>query len=385
MGFKECAEKYRKDMLDAVERDDRVAGRESAIMYAVLMRQAAARIKSYVDRAVILRDADKYEYLAAVITKWGKSEEFYQAYKDPAPHTKLSAVNSSTKPVSTPTVGSSAGTAAPKAAAPAPASPSPKRGADDPMRSLGADKPRKTVSLVTPPAPGAASAPTAKPATAAPTVSPTAPPATAAAQPGVEWIADIMDKYINSVWIVRAGNSTATGFFITEDGYFLTNRHVVYNDDTPETSIYVLSHDEKKRYKARIQNVNKEFDVALLKVSGMQEAAKPIPILHDYSLVRAGGDMMIIGNGLDFGLAPITGTIKFPCAKHSGDLVYTAPTNNGDSGSPVLNRNGQLIGIHKSSTSAKIVGLTRIEAKGMSNATGASDILDLLSKWGLKI
>jgi V8-like Glu-specific endopeptidase len=95
--------------------------------------------------------------------------------------------------------------------------------------------------------------------------------------------------------------------------------------------------------------------------------------------------MMIIGNALDFGLAPITGTIKFTKADHSGDLVYTAPTNNGDSGSPVLNRTGQLIGIHKSSTSAKIVGNMRIEAKGMSNATGADDILNLLSKWGLKI
>ena len=382
MSFRECAEKYRSDMLSSVERGDRAGGRENAIAYAVLLRQAADRIKSYVDRAVVIREAEKYEYIAAVITKWGKCDEFYRALADPAPQLSLSNSAPSAKSTKKPVASGADARAAEPVKVPAfpsePASPAKEDDGSDPLRALiamlgGEDTPRKDTPV------GASAEKPKATAPSVPVASPTIP------APGVEWIADAMDKFVDSVWIVRAGNSTATGFFITEDGYFLTNRHVVYDDDTPETRIHVVSHDEKKKYKARIQNVNEEFDVALLKVTGMEESAKPIPILRDYSLVRPGGDMMIIGNGLDFGLAPITGTIKYPKAKYSGDLVYTALTNNGDSGSPVLNRCGQLIGIHKSSTSAKIVGTTRIEAKGLSNATAACDILALLDKWGLKI
>ncbi len=395
MGFKDAADKYRQQMYGSIERKDKEGGRAGAIAYAALLRQMAGMLDSYTDRAFLIREADKYEYVAAVITKWGICDELYRALNDPAPHIKKPQ-KTAPKPPEVPVV-------TPKASVPAevvktaattvPKSTSPKKRStqaaasaqtDDPLRALLMDEsPKKSSAEHKAPA-ASASIPTRG---ATDTATPAAQPIQSDSQAatGVEWIADMMEKCIKSVWIVRTPSGSGTGFFISKDGYFLTNRHVVYDGETPETSIYVESNDESKKYKSSIVKVSKTYDVALLKVVGMPTSVPALPLLRDFSKVRPGCDMMIIGNGFGYGLAPITGTVKYPKAKRTGNMIYTALTNNGDSGSPVLNRSGFVIGIHKSTTNSKTVGNQRIEAKGMSNATPVCDILRLLDEWGVKI
>jgi len=381
MSYKEAAEKYRSEMYGCIERNDRSGGRVNAIAYAALLRQAAEQVKSYSDRAFLIKEADKYEYIAAVITKWGKCNELYLALADPAPHLKKQQKN---EPAATsPKKSSSTGAKTKKTAKashlqsppPAKETGSPAVITELPLSDGSKEVPVKLDSPSAPkPAPN--SEPKAKNVGKEPAE---------AVEAGVEWIADTMERCIDSVWVVNTTTGAGTGFFISADGYFLTNKHVVYRGNNPVDSVWIVSYDETKKYKAVIKEVSGKYDVALLQIVGMPKPAKPLPLLRDFSTVRAGCDMMIIGNGLDFGLAPITGTIKYPKDRTGGDMVYTALTNNGDSGSPVLNRKGQVIGIHKSSTSAKIIGDHRIEAKGISNATPVCDILDLLDKWGVKI
>ena len=394
MGYKDAAEKYRADMFIAIEKNDRVAGRENAIGYATLLRQMAGMLDSYTDRAFLTREADKYEYIAAIITKWGRCDELFRALNDPAPHLKT---KEEPKPVQPPVVKSEPVKKVEKPAAP-------KRRTAKSTAEPAAVTPTLSVSATPKPAAPkteAPPAPTVSPslgeliagmsASSSPKkVTPPAPSISAGSEPsmassGIEWIADAMEKYIGSVWIVRTGHSSGTGFFISKDGLFLTNRHVAYENEAPEPNLWVESDDGKKRYPAKILHVNKTYDVALLQILGLIADMPALPLLKDFSTVRAGCDMMIIGNGLGYGLAPITGTVKYPKSKKNGDMIYTALTNNGDSGSPVLNRAGYVIGIHKSTTNAKIVGDTRIEAKGMSNATPVCEILKLLDSWGVKI
>ncbi|MBQ8290737.1 MAG: trypsin-like peptidase domain-containing protein [Clostridia bacterium] len=395
MGYRDAAEKYRADMFIAIEKNDRSAGRENAIAYATLLRQMAGMLDSYTDRAFLTREADKYEYIAAIITKWGRCDELFRALNDPAPHLKTKEEPKPEAPItskSEPARGEEKPVAPKRRAAKSSAEPYAKA----PAPSVAAAPKPAAPEAVTPPTP--AISPSlgeliaGMSATSSPKkVTPPAPSAPsggsepAVSSSGIEWIADAMEKYIGSVWIVRTGHSSGTGFFISKDGLFLTNRHVAYENEAPEPNLWIESDDGKKRYPAKILHVNKTYDVALLQILGLIADVPALPLLHDFSTVRPGCDMMIIGNGLGYGLAPITGTVKYPKSKKGGDMIYTALTNNGDSGSPVLNRAGYVIGIHKSTTNAKIVGDTRIEAKGMSNATPVCEILKLLDGWGVKI
>ena len=210
-----------------------------------------------------------------------------------------------------------------------------------------------------------------------------APPPVAA--DGAEWSADMFERYRSATLVVTTEDGIGTGFFISNDGLFLTNHHVIHTGSSRNRNITVETGDGKQRYRAEYLNCDKGRDLALLRAVGIKGSVPFIPLIRDYSLVRPGTDMMLIGNGLDFGLAPIAGTVKFARARGHNDLVYTAPCNNGDSGAPVINRHGECIGIHKSSTEAQIRGTVEIKAKGIANATPAEDITLLLTKWGVKL
>ena len=227
-----------------------------------------------------------------------------------------------------------------------------------------------TTPVVNPAPPAPVSSPVAAPA---------APKAPVAHAPltGDEWSADMFEKYLPATVVVHADNSCGTGFFVSEEGYFITNHHVVYDGSTPADEITASSGDDKNYGGAKLIAADKRRDVALLKLKTPRGKTPFIPFVSDPSSVRAGVDMMLIGNGLSFGLAPITGTVKVPDFQDGDTLVYTAPTNAGDSGSPVINRAGECIGIHK----AREDESGRRNARGIAYATPAAHIVKLLEKW----
>ena len=368
---------YRNQFRRYLDARDSTNAKLYAILYAKLVREILGQSNSYIDRVSLTAEANKYDVFAAMITKYGITDDVKKrilhgetAVSSPQPSAdaktppKPVAPKSDPKPVAVKND--------PKPAAPR-SDPKPAAAKIEPKPAV----PKSNPKLVPPPPmppPVASSAQTPPP-----------PMRNDASGEDLDWCADIFEKYSAATLEIKTSTGAGTGFFITSDGYLLTNHHVVHEGSTRETYIKVSNGNKTITGNAEIVNADKHHDVALLKLKNCSSKIPFIPIIKDYSRVRPGIAMVLIGNGLDFGLAPIAGNVKFPCSNVNGNLVYTAPSNPGDSGAPVFNREGECIGINKSSTVGVTIGFSkRVDTVGLANGTTAENIRKLLSKWGLE-
>ncbi len=197
------------------------------------------------------------------------------------------------------------------------------------------------------------------------------------------WCADVFEA--NKTAVVEISVSSAgqlvsgTGFIISKNGYLLTNDHVVFDEGSgvyyPKVTMSFVG--EKKKYKIEVLFSDKKHDVALCRFDPNEvQSFTSVKRIADYQTVKQGADCLVIGNAFGMGLAPFTGIIRFT-KKDGGDMVYTAPSNPGDSGGPVFNRRGECIGINKSKT----VKVNNTVADAYTNATPMDAIDALLKKW----
>lgn len=197
------------------------------------------------------------------------------------------------------------------------------------------------------------------------------------------WCAELFEKSKNAVVEITVSgplsNASGTGFIISPNGYLLTNDHIVFDEDNgayyPKVAMSFAG--EKKAYKIEVLFSDKKADIAFCKFNpnGAHDF-KSVKIIDDYSAVKQGADCLAIGNAFGMGLSPFAGVVRFT-KNDDGDLVYTAPSNPGDSGGPVFNRQGECIGVNKSKT----VAVNNVSAEGYANATPMDTIKDLLEKW----
>lgn len=167
---------------------------------------------------------------------------------------------------------------------------------------------------------------------------------------------------------------TGTGIVMTEDGYILTNAHVIY-DSSDEynageaVSVSVLFSDETE-YDAKIYAYDVETDLAILKVD---ETGFTPAEFGDSSELRIGELVIAVGNPLGFELfGSVTSGIvsaldrKLSINDQSLSLIQTdTAINQGNSGGPLLNSCGQVIGINSSKLSASY-GMATIEGLGFA-------------------
>lgn len=142
----------------------------------------------------------------------------------------------------------------------------------------------------------------------------------------------------------REVTSLGSGFIIDAAGYIITNNHVI--DEADEITVR-LSDDSK--LKAKIVGRDKKTDLALLKV----ESAKPLPFvtMGDSDAVRVGDWVIAIGNPYGLGGSVTQGIIsarqRSINAGPFDDFLQTdAPINRGNSGGPLFNMKGEVIGIN---------------------------------------
>lgn len=146
--------------------------------------------------------------------------------------------------------------------------------------------------------------------------------------------------YKKSVVVVVTENGKGTGFSVSSDGIILTNYHVVEEN----RSISVVFPDDG-RYEATVKETFPSIDMAVLEIEDHE-----LPSLQiDHTATMEKNDpITFIGNPLSFkGIANV-GTILAPI-KLSGwtdeVMMIKAPVYRGNSGSPVLNEEGKVIGI----------------------------------------
>jgi serine protease Do len=134
-----------------------------------------------------------------------------------------------------------------------------------------------------------------------------------------------------------------SGFFITADGYAVTNRHVVENDKTAE-----IKTDDQKTYSAKVVGMDSVSDLALLKVEGRNDF--PHVRLADKP-PRVGDWIFAIGNSLGLG-GTVTRGIVSARERNLGTNAYDdliqidAPINQGASGGPTFDLDGNVIGVN---------------------------------------
>lgn len=139
----------------------------------------------------------------------------------------------------------------------------------------------------------------------------------------------------------EADRGVGSGFIIDSNGLILTNAHVVEG----ATTIYVTLTD-KREYKAKLLGMDKRTDVAVVKIDARDLPKLP---LGDSSRVRVGEWVLAIGS--PFGLEnTVTAGIVSAKSRDTGDYLPFIQTdvavNPGNSGGPLLNTAGQVIGIN---------------------------------------
>ncbi len=138
--------------------------------------------------------------------------------------------------------------------------------------------------------------------------------------------------------------SLGSGFIISTDGYIVTNAHVVQQAEHIQVKL-----SDREEYDAKLIGVDPKTDVALIKITPHQDL--PVVRLGDSDLLEVGDWVVAIGN--PFGLAEtVTAGIVSAKGRVIGagpydDFIQTdASINPGNSGGPLLNVDGEVVGIN---------------------------------------
>lgn len=144
-----------------------------------------------------------------------------------------------------------------------------------------------------------------------------------------------------------------TGFIYEKSGYILTNQHVIENADVIQVTVDGVT----KPYEAKLLGSSKDLDLAVLKIEG--DSDFPTVALGDSDSLKVGSEVVAIGNPQGFDHTVTSGVLSAKGrsidineedgsgTRNYKNLLQTdASINPGNSGGPLLNMNGQVIGMN---------------------------------------
>jgi S1-C subfamily serine protease len=152
------------------------------------------------------------------------------------------------------------------------------------------------------------------------------------------------DFFMNPVAVEGAGS----GFVIDTRGYILTNYHVVQEAQTIEVVL-----GDQSRFSAKVIGADQRNDVALVKIDPKDKKLVALP-LGDSSALQVGQKVLAIGNPFGFQSTLTTGvvsalgrTVQTSDTTFIDEAIQTdAAINRGNSGGPLINTHGEVIGIN---------------------------------------
>jgi serine protease Do len=138
--------------------------------------------------------------------------------------------------------------------------------------------------------------------------------------------------------------SLGSGFIISDDGYILTNNHVVAGADEIKVKLA-----DGREFKGEVKGTDEKLDLALVKIVGKDHF--PVALLGDSDAIKVGEWVMAIGNpfGLEqtvtAGIISATGRV-IGSGPYDDYLQTDASINPGNSGGPLFNVRGEVVGIN---------------------------------------
>ena len=141
----------------------------------------------------------------------------------------------------------------------------------------------------------------------------------------------------------RFGEALGSGFFISADGYAVTNNHVV--EHAKDVSVTT---DDGQTYTAKVIGTDPKTDVALLKVDGRTDfpyvkLASETPRIGDW--VLAVGNPFGLGGTVTAGIVSARGR-DIGAGPYDDFLQIDAPVNKGNSGGPTFDLSGNVVGVN---------------------------------------
>ncbi len=232
-----------------------------------------------------------------------------------------------------------------------------------------------------PPETPPAEPPPAPPPAAAPIDPDWTPPAGNGGAPQLADYVAVVSMVKPSVVAIKTDSGAGSGWIIREDGFIVTNNHVVAGAKT-----ITITLDDERTFPAQTVRADPFTDLAVVKIDARN---LPAASIGNSDRLMVGEPVAAIGNSLGLGISMKGGwisrlgvSIPVPGGQTLGDLIETdAAINPGNSGGPLVNMAGEVIGI----TSAKIAV---VDVEGMGYAISinkATPIINQLIKNGYVI
>jgi len=175
----------------------------------------------------------------------------------------------------------------------------------------------------------------------------------------------------------RKASSLGSGFIIKENGIVITNNHVIANADD------ILIKVDTKEYKAKVVGADPYMDIAVLKME-TTDKFKPVKF-GDSDKARVGDWVVAIGNPFGLGGTVTSGIISarnrdINLTRYDDFIQTDASINQGNSGGPLFNLKGEVVGINTAIIAPGQAGSIGIGFAIPANA--ASNVVDQLINFG---
>ena len=144
--------------------------------------------------------------------------------------------------------------------------------------------------------------------------------------------------------------SSGTGFFLTKDGYIVTNHHVV--EDAKTLKVTGVNGDHTRSYNARVEITDKQNDLAIIKIDDATfRGLASVPYAIKTSTANVGENCFVLGYplistmGLDIKLTNGIISSKTGFQGNVAEYQISAPVQPGNSGGPLFDKDGNVIGV----------------------------------------
>jgi serine protease Do len=173
---------------------------------------------------------------------------------------------------------------------------------------------------------------------------------TANTPPPLKDVRELVNVLGEAVVQVRTPGGLGSGFIINQDGFLITNFHVIEGET--QISVEVYHHQdgqlERRSYKdVKIIAINKFEDIALLRIEDKDAPKFSRVLLGDSDSLAVGESVFAIGSPLGLERTVTEGIVSTKTRELQGELYLqtTAQINPGNSGGPLFNMRGEVIGI----------------------------------------